>query len=113
MSEFDLTENRDFTEKTSPLIVSGFVEDLLRKSLYLFSSWTKDCLWIPPKEYWGGHSVFVPEIPSDRCERCGRLIPPWLGGLCKKCIRELTEEEDNNILRGSPEMESRPEILWR
>ena len=115
MSEFDLTENRDFSKDTPPITVSRFVENLMKKSLYLFSSWTKNCLWIPPKKYWrGGYSVFVLEIPHDRCERCGRLIPPWSNGLCKKCTQDLMEEEDTlNILRGSPEMESRPEVLWR
>lgn len=88
----DLTERSDFGESRRPREEIIYLGKLFRS--IIFPNWTADCLLRPDKILRDAgvrtisHDSDFP--PHDRCECCGRLIPPWRGsGLCKGCDGEV------------------------
>lgn len=101
-SDIDLTENSDFRDGINP------GSYYLKK--YLFRNWTDNCLPKPDKTLReAGVRVFSQPSefpPSDRCECCGGLKPPWEKDLCKRCGMEIVTPDDISGLPRNPEMVS-------
>ena len=96
----DLTENSDFTDRSLFYGISR---------VRIFPHWTDKCLLRPDKilRECGVRTFSYPTEfpPSDRCECCGRLKPPWRD-LCKECDGNICtpEEVKTKGLPRNPEM---------